>query len=112
MEFEELVERVGQAVELCGIVVIAIGIAEGHLRAVGWAIVFLASALAADVLWMLEFPPFDRDAEYEPLPQSPFILISLPIPIALIAIGVGIRWIWRRLSASGQPRAGRPGLPG
>ena len=80
------------------ILLIAIGFADGHLRAVAWAVVFLASALAADVLWLLEFAPFDRDADYEPIPQSPFILIALPIPMALIAIGVGIRWVWRRLS--------------
>ena len=38
------------------VLLLAIGIAEGHLRAVGWAIVFLASAFAADVLWMLRVP--------------------------------------------------------
>jgi hypothetical protein len=70
---------------------IAIGVADGRWRAVLWAFVVVAGAFVADVLWTVDFAPFDRDAEHEAIPQSPFILIGVPIPMVLIAIGVGAR---------------------
>ena len=42
------------------------------------------------------FPLFDRDAEYEAIPHTPFIFIGVPIPMALIAIGVGVRTLVSR----------------
>ena len=88
----------------------ATGVVQRHIRAVLWAVVFLASAIVADVLWQLDFAPFDRGADYEPIPVSPFVLIGLPVPMAIIALGVGARSLWR--STTGQPRARRPGLHG
>ena len=69
----------------------AIGFADGRIRAVLWAFVVVGGALVADVLWAADFAPFDRDEEYESIPQTPFILIGVPIPMVLIAIGVGVR---------------------
>jgi hypothetical protein len=88
---------------------LATGFTEGHIRALWWAAAFLASAIVADVLWQLDFAPFDRDDQREPLPASLFVLIGLPVPMAIIALGVGARWLWRRVS--GQPRPGAAGLP-
>jgi hypothetical protein len=73
------------------------GFMEGHLRAIWWAAVVLISALIADVLWQLGWDPFDRSGEYEPIAQSPFVLIGLPLPMALVAAGVAARSLWRRL---------------
>ena len=69
----------------------AIGFADGRFRAVFWAFLVVAGAFVADVLWAADFAPFDRDAEYEAIPQTPFIFIGLPIPMVLIAVGVGVR---------------------
>jgi hypothetical protein len=88
----------------------ATGFVQGHVRAVLWAVVCLASAIVADVLWQLDLAAFDRDAEYEPIPVSPFVLIGLPVPMAIIALGVGARRLWR--FTTGKPRARRPDLHG
>jgi hypothetical protein len=77
------------------VLLLVVGFVEGHLRAVWWAALLLASALAADILWWLDWDPFDRSDDYEPIAQFPFVLIGLPIPMALIAAGVGARWLWR-----------------
>ncbi len=77
---------------------LATGFAEGHLRAVFWAVVVLLSAVAADVAWLLDWEPFDRSEDYEPIGQAPFVLIGLPVLMAIVAAGVGGRWLWRRLS--------------
>lgn len=79
------------------VLLLVIGFAEGHLRAVWWGAVFLASAIAADVLWRLDWDPFDRADEYEPIAQAPFVLLGLPLPMAVIAAGVAGRWLWRQL---------------
>ena len=73
------------------VLLVAIGVADGRFRAVFWAFLVVAGAFVADVLWAVDFAPFDRDAEYESIPQTPFILIGVPIPMILIAIGVGVR---------------------
>jgi hypothetical protein len=75
----------------------ATGFAEGNLRAVWWAAVLVVSALTADILWQLDWDPFDRSDEYEPIAQFPFVLIGLPLLMALIAVGVAVRWLWRQL---------------
>jgi hypothetical protein len=79
------------------VLLLAIGFVDGHVQAVWWAAVFLLSALAADLLWYVEWEPFDRSDDYESLPQSPFVLIGLPVPMALVAVGVAARWLWGRL---------------
>ena len=79
------------------VLLLAIGFAEGHLRAVWWAAVLLGSAIAADVLWHFDWDPFDRADEYESVAQAPFVLIGLPLPMAVIAAGVAGRWLWRQL---------------
>ena len=78
---------------------ITIGFVEGRLRAVVWAAVLVASAFLADVLWQLDWEPFNRSEDYEPLPQTPFVLIALPVPMAAIAIGVGAAALRRRIRA-------------
>ncbi len=75
---------------------VAIGVADGRFRAVLWAFVVVAGAFVADVLWAVDFAAFDRDADYESIPQTPFVLIGVPIPMVLIAIGVGVRKLVRR----------------
>jgi hypothetical protein len=75
----------------------ATGFAEGNLRAVLWAAVLVMSALTADILWLLDWDPFDRSDDYEPIAQFPFLLIGLPLLMAFIAAGVAIRWLWRQL---------------
>ena len=79
------------------VLLFAIGYVEGHFRAVWWAAVLLMSAIAADVLWQLDWDPFDRAGEYEPTAQAPFVLIGLPLPMAVVAAGVAARWLWRQL---------------
>jgi hypothetical protein len=78
------------------VLLLVVGFVEGHVRAVWWAALLLASALAADILWWLDWDPFDRSDDGEPIAQFPFVLIGLPIPMALIAAGVGARRLWRR----------------
>jgi hypothetical protein len=78
---------------------LAVGFTEGRLRAVWLASALLLSALAADVLWQIGWEPFDRSDDYEAIPQSPFVLIALPVPMAVIAAGVGLRALWRRFGA-------------
>ena len=74
-----------------------VGFVERRLRAVAWAAILVVSACAADVLWQLDWALFDRSDDYEPLPQTPFVLIALPIPMAAIAVGVGSAALWRRI---------------
>jgi hypothetical protein len=68
---------------------IAIGFVERRLVAVGWAAILVASASLADLLWTVDWEPFNRSEDYEALPQTPFVVIALPIPMAVIALGVG-----------------------
>jgi hypothetical protein len=79
------------------VLLLVTGFREGHLRAVWWAAVLLMSAITADALWLLDWDPFDRSEQYEPIGQSPFVLIGLPLPMALIAAGVAARRLWRQL---------------
>lgn len=74
----------------------AIGFAERRLRAVAWAAILVASAFLADVLWLLDWEPFNRSGDYEAIAQTPFVLFGLPIPMAVIAFGVAIGALWRR----------------
>lgn len=78
------------------VLLFVVGFVEGRLRAVWWAVLLLASALTADIFWWLNWNPFDRSDDWEPIAQFPFVLIGLPIPMALIAAGVGARWLWRQ----------------
>jgi hypothetical protein len=75
----------------------ATGFVEGNLRAVWWAAVLVMSALTADILWQLDWDPFDRSDEYEPIAQFPFVLLGVPLLMAFIATGVAVRWLWRQL---------------
>jgi hypothetical protein len=56
----------------------------------------------ADLLWHIDWEPFNRSDEWESLPQTPFVLIALPVPIAVIALGVGTRAVWRRIRSKPQ----------
>jgi hypothetical protein len=73
-----------------------VGFLERRLRAVAWAAILVASAFVADVLWQLDWEPFNRSEDYEPLAQTPFVLIGLPIPMTMVAAGVGAGALWRR----------------
>jgi len=75
----------------------AIGFVDGRPRALAWAAMLVASAFAADVLWQLDWEPFNRSHDYEAIPQTPFVLIGLPIPMVVIAVGLGARALWRRI---------------
>ena len=76
-----------------------VGFVERRLGAIAWAAILVASAFVADVLWQLNWAPFNRSDDYEPLPQTPFVLIALPIPMAVIAVGVGSAALWRRIQS-------------
>jgi hypothetical protein len=82
---------------------IVIGFVERRLRAVAWAVVLVASAFLADVLWQLDWEPFNRSEDYEAIPQTPYVVIGLPIPMALITVGVAAGALWRRIRS--QPHA-------
>jgi len=79
-----------------------VGIVERRLYAVSWAAILVASAFAADVLWQIDWEPFNRSEDYEAIPQTPFVLIALPVPMAVIALGVGTGALWRRVRS--EPR--------
>ena len=78
-------------------ILLTIGFVERRLRAVFWSVIVVASAFLADILWQLDWEPFNRTDDYEAIPQTPFVLIGLPIPMALVAIGVGVGAVWRRV---------------
>ena len=79
------------------VMLLAIGFIERRLRAMGWAAIVVVSAFVGDVLWQLGWEPFDRSADYESIPQTPFVLLALPIPMSVIAIGVGAGVLFHRL---------------
>jgi hypothetical protein len=65
----------------------ALGFVERRLRALAWAAILVVSAFVADFLWQIGWEPFDRSDDYEAIPQTPFVLIGLPIPMAIVAAG-------------------------
>ena len=73
-----------------------LGLVDGRLRAVLWAIVLVASAMIADGLWWVGWAPFDRSDEYEAIGQTPFVVIVLPVLMVVVAAGVAVRAILRR----------------
>jgi hypothetical protein len=75
----------------------ALGSVERRLRALAWAAILVVSAFVADFLWQIGWEPFDRSDDYEAIPQTPFVLIGLPIPMAIVAAGVGAGALWRRV---------------
>jgi hypothetical protein len=79
-----------------------VGFVERRLGAVAWAAILVASAFVADVLWQLDSAPFNRSDDYEPLPQTPFVLVLLPIPMAVIAVGVGSAALWCRIRSKAR----------
>jgi hypothetical protein len=76
---------------------LAIGFAERRWLAVAWTGLVVVSAFVGDVLWQTGWDPYDRSADYEALPQTPFVVIALPVPMAVIAVGVAAGRLWRRL---------------
>jgi hypothetical protein len=83
-------------------ILLIIGFVDARLRAVAWAAVLVASAVVADVLWQVDWELFNRSDDYEALPQTPFVLIGLPIPMAVIAVGVAARALWPRIHVKSQ----------
>jgi len=75
---------------------LALGFAEGRWSALAWAGMVVVSAIAADVLWQLDWEPFNRSDDYEAIPQSPFVVLALPVLLAVVAVGVGARLLLRR----------------
>ena len=78
----------------------AVGFVERRLRALAWAAILVVSALVADFLWKIGWEPFDRSDDYEAIPQTPFVLIGLPIPMAIVGAGVGAGALWRRVRST------------
>jgi hypothetical protein len=78
----------------------ALGSVERRLRALAWAAILVVSAFVADFLWQIDWEPFDRSDDYEAIPQTPFVLIGLPIPMAIVAAGVGAGALWRRVRSA------------
>src|SRR3954468_4563748 len=79
------------------VLLFASGFLERRASALAWALMVLASAIFADVLWQLDWEPFNRSEDYEALPQSPVVLIGLPVPMAIVAIGIGAGTLWERI---------------
>lgn len=75
---------------------VLIGFVEAKLRALLWAVVLVASALVADVLWLLDVEAFNRSDDYEAIAQTPFVIFGLAIPVAIVAVGVTAGALWRR----------------
>ena len=86
---------------------IVIGFIEHRSRAVAWAGILVASAFVADVLWQLDWEPFNRSDDYEAIPQTPFVFIALPIPMAIIGLGVGAGALWRRTRSKPERSSSR-----
>jgi hypothetical protein len=76
---------------------LAIGFVERRWRAVAWAAMVLVSAFLGDVLWQTGWDPYDRSADYEALPQTPFVVLALPVPMAIVAVGVAAGRLGHRL---------------
>ena len=74
-----------------------VGFVERRLSAIAWAAILATSAFAADFLWQIDWKPFNRSNDYEAIPQTPDVLIALPVPMAVIAVGVGTGALWRRV---------------
>jgi uncharacterized membrane protein YozB (DUF420 family) len=87
---------------------IAIGFIERRLRAIAWAAILVASAFVADFLWQIDWEPFNRSSDYEAIPQTPYVLIALPVPMAVIAVGVGAGTLWHRIRS--EPARHEPEL--
>jgi hypothetical protein len=79
------------------VVLLAVGFVERRARAVAWAGILVGSAFVADFFWQLDWEPFNRSADYEAIPQTPFVFIGLPIPMAVIAVGIGAGTLWGRV---------------
>jgi membrane-bound metal-dependent hydrolase YbcI (DUF457 family) len=67
---------------------IAIGYRDGSGWALLWAFLLVGSAVIADALWQAGWEPFNRSDEYEAIPQTPFVVIGIPLPMAIIGFGV------------------------
>jgi hypothetical protein len=87
------------------ILLVGAGYAVGAWRALLLAVAVFAGLLASDVLWQLDWAPYDRAGEREPLPATFVAVFYVPVALLLIAAGVGVR----KLTAS-RPGAtrGRP----
>ncbi len=79
---------------------VAIGAREGRWPAMLWALLLIGSAAIADTLWQLDWEPFNRSHDYEAIPQTPFVLVAVPIPMAVVAVGVAARRAGDRLCAA------------
>ncbi|WP_445149482.1 hypothetical protein [Baekduia sp. Peel2402] len=75
---------------------LAIGFHERRLTAALWAFVLVGSAVVADALWQANWEPFNRSDDYEAIPQTPFVLIGVPIPMVVILLGVAVARIANR----------------
>ena len=75
---------------------LTVGFVERRIGALAWAAILVVSALFADLLWQIGWEPFDRSDDYEAIPQTPFVLIGLPVAMAVVAAGVGAGAVWRR----------------
>jgi hypothetical protein len=67
---------------------VAIGYRDGRAWALLWAFLLIGSAVIADALWQADWEPFNRSDDYEAIPQTPFVVLGLPLPMAIIGLGV------------------------
>jgi hypothetical protein len=78
------------------VIVVAAGYRIGRWWALLLALGTLLGALVSDVFWQLEWEPYDRAGEDEPLPATiSAILVYAPAAAALLAAGVGARKLSR-----------------
>lgn len=70
------------------VLLVAIGYRDGRAWALLWAFLLIGSAIVADALWQADWEPFNRSDDYEAIPQTPFVVLGLPLPMALIGLGV------------------------
>jgi hypothetical protein len=98
------------AVSLAGLVagvvlLLAAGYTIGGWRALLLSLAVIVGLLASDVLWELDWAPYDRADLREPLPATFSAVFYVPVAMVLIALGVA----GRRLTASGPgAKRGRP----
>lgn len=73
---------------------VGLGYLSGRWKSICYALILIPAALVAD--WLAFGAEVTRQAEYEPLPMTPFIVIALPIPMLVVAVGVAGRRLRER----------------
>ncbi len=70
------------------VLLVTAGVLIRRWRALWLAAPMVAGVFVGDVLWVMGFPPFDRDDLQEPLP---ILFVAVPaVPIALVLLAMGV----------------------